>query len=479
MQLIILAVIAIAGYFLGTNLSAGDPRVVIGLLAFVGVLASFSKPFVVLMLLLVLAPFHGVLRAYLLGPSSALWKEFLAVCLAIGWLARQIVHRQKLRPNGLNLPIGLFTGLAVMHAFTSPTLLQGLYELKKMVPFIPIFYFVANNPLTKSQLKKIIWGLLAVGTFTAVIAIGQRLAGGGWLIEHNLMYVGRNVAFPNSNFLRVWSTFGGPGFFAANVLVYLFIASALFVSKDSEISKRLVFFIMVILFTSLVFTMSRGPTLLFGLGMIAMSHFSGRKSPLLLMLLGVLAILLIFPAAFRERAAMTFGEEDSSFQFRTWFLFNVGIPDMIQHPLGAGLGTTRGFNYGVVSGLSQVTGLTGEFQRLEGGTENGYLHIGIQMGFPGLALFVWIFVQFFATGFAIFRKLSDPFLKAIALAALAVNMEVTAGNMIGVAFDAFPLDLYYWCLAGLLVSLPEVEARSKEVEEMERAHGPPAPYRIS
>ncbi len=449
---------------LGTNLSAGDPKVVVGILAFIGILASFAKPFTILIVLLMAAPFHGIARAFFLSPTSALWKEFLAACLAIGWLARQIVRRQKLRPNGLNIPIGLFAGLAILHAFTSPTLLQGLYELKKMIPFIPVFFFVANNPLTKSQLKKVMFALLAVGTFTAAIGIIQKIMGGGWLIENGWMFVGRNVAYPQAGFLRVWSTYGGPGFFAANLLVFLFIAASLFVSQDESINKKRLLLVMGTLFTALVFTMSRGPILLFGIGMIALSHFSGRKSPLLIVAIAVLAILVIFPAGIRERAAMTFGEDDASFQFRMWFLFNVGIPDMIAHPLGAGLGTTRGFNYGVVASLAQTTGLTGDFQRLEGGTENGYLHVGIQMGFPGLVLFIWIFLRVFTTGFGIFRRLQDPYLKAIALAALAINFWVTFGNMLGVASDAFPLDLYYWFMVGILVSLPDVEAMSESEE---------------
>ena len=464
MHLLILAAIAAVGYLVGTNLSAGDPKVAALVLAFVGVIASFSRPFAVLMLLLILSPFHGMARAYFLSPSAALWKEFLAVCLTVGWLARQIVRRQRLRPNSLNVPIALFTGLTIIHAFTSPTLLQGLYELKKMVPFIPVFFFVANNPMTKPQLKRVMAALLVVGTFTAWIGIMQWIVGGPWLLRHDLMYVGRNVAFPSATFLRVWSTYGGPGFFASNLLVYLFIATALFVSPSEEARRRQLLFAMVPLFTALVFTMSRGPVMLFAIGLLALSHFSGRKSPLLLVVLAAVAIIAVFPAAVRERAAMTFGEQDTSWQFRVWFLTNVGIPDMIKHPLGAGLGTTRGFNYGVVTGLADVTGFTGEFERLEGGTENGYLHVGIQMGFPGLVLFVWIFLAFFATGFGIFRRLQDPYLRAIALAALAVNMEMFVGNMLGVAFDAFPVDLYYWFLAGVLVSLPEVEALRKAAE---------------
>ncbi len=458
MHLLILAAIAAVGYILGTNLSQGDPKVIAAVLAFIGVIASFSKPFTVLLLLLLLSPFHGIARAYVLSPTTALWKEFLAVCLTVGWLARQIVRRQKLRPNGLNTPIALFTGLTIIHAFTSPTLLQGLYELKKMVPFIPVFFFVANNPLTKPQLKRLMSGLLAVGTLTALIGILQWIVGGPWLLRHGLMYVGRNVAYPSAAFLRAWSTYGGPGFFAANLLVYLYIATALFVSPGEEVRRGRMLATMVVLFTALVFTMSRGPVLLFGIGLLALSHLSGRRSPLLLVMLAAIAIVAVFPSAVRERAAMTFGREDTSWQFRVWFLTNVGIPDMIKHPLGAGLGTTRGFNYGVVTTLAQATGFTAEFERLEGGTENGYLHIGIQMGFPGLVVFVWIFVAFFATGFSIFRRLTDPYLRAVALAALAVNLEVTVGNMLGVAFDAFPLDLYYWFMAGILVSLPEVEA---------------------
>jgi O-antigen ligase len=220
-----------------------------------------------------------------------------------------------------------------------------------------------------------------------------------------------------------------------------------------------------VLFTALVFTMSRGPVFLATLCFIALAFLSGRRSPVLLLILAVGAVVLVFPAAVTERASMTFGGEDSSFHFRMWFLFNAGIPDMLAHPFGTGLGTTRGFNLAVVEYVAAGTGLSTSLSRIEGGTENGYLHVGIQMGFPGLVLFLWILIALLRHSIRVYRHVRDPLLKATAAVTVGITLEVMAGNMLGVAFDAFPLDLYFWTFAGLVTTLPHVEAAEAPEEE--------------
>ncbi len=457
MQFLFVLIVGILGYVLGTRLTHDSGTVMAMVLAGAAGGLALSRPLMILVPLLVLAPFHGMARAYYLGPMSALWKEFLAAAIALGWVGRLVIRRQRLFRTPLNAPVVLFCLLAVVHAFLAPTLLQGLYELKKMIPFVPLFFFLANTPMPRRTIKLILGVLLFVGVATALWGIVQWVLGPEFLLRNGLMYCGRTVAFPGASFMRVWSTYGGPGFFAANLVAFMMIALGLYLHPRAGFRRGRLFLAMAILFTALVFTMSRGPVLLATLGFLALAALAGQKTPVLFVILAVAVVLLLFPTVVLQRASGTFGGEDSSFQFRMWFLFNAGIPDMLTHPFGTGLGTTRGFNIAVVEYLASGTGLSSDLRRLEGGTENGYLHVGIQMGFPGLVLFCWMLGALLLHSVRVYRHVRDPLLKAAAAATVGITVEVVAGNMLGVASDAFPLDLYFWTFAGLVMTLPHVE----------------------
>jgi hypothetical protein len=473
MQFLLALIVGVLGYVLGTRLTQDSGTVMAIVLGGAAGALALSRPVTMLFLILALAPLHGMARAYYLGPMGALWKEFLTGAIALGWVGRLVIKRERLYRTPLNAPVLLFSLLAIVHTFLAPTLIQGLYELKKMIPYVPLFFFVANTPLPRRKIRQLLVILLIVGIGTALWGVFQRMLGPELLLRHGLMYPGRTVAFPGARFMRVWSTYGGPGFFAANVVAFMMIALALYLHPRAGFRRGRLLIGMVILFVALVFTMSRGPVLLATAGFVVLSVLTGQKSPVLLVILAVGAVVLIFPAVVMERASMTFGGEDSSFQFRMWFLLNAGIPDMLAHPFGTGLGTTRGFNTAVVQYLASGTGLSSNISRVEGGTENGYLHVGIQMGFPGLVLFCWILLALIRHSVRVYRHVQDPLLKAVAAAAAGISLEVALGNLLGVAFDAFPLDLYFWTFAGLLVTLPHVEAA--EASE-EAAPSRPWPY---
>ncbi len=473
MQFLLALVVGILGYVLGTRLTHDSGMVLTIVLGVTAGVLALSRPVTVLILVLLAAPFHGMARAYYLGPLTALWKEFLTGAIALGWVGRLVLRRERLYRTPLNVPVVLFCLLAVVHTFLAPTLIQGLYELKKMIPFVPLFFFMANTPLSRRRIRRIVGALFVIGVITALWGIIQRLLGPGFLLRHGLMYPGRTVAFPGASFMRIWSTYGGPGFFAANVVAFMMIGLGLYLQGGAGFRRGRLLAALGVLFTALVFTMSRGPFLLATVGFLFLSVLSGQKSPVLFVILALGAILFVFPSVVMERASMTFGGEDSSFHFRIWFLFNAGIPDMLAHPFGAGLGTTRGFSTAVVQYVASGTGLSTGLSRIEGGTENGYLHVGIQMGFPGLLLFCWILIALLRHAVRVYRYLRDPLLKAVAAATAGITVEVIAGNMLGVAFDAFPLDLYFWTFAGLLMTLPHVEA-GESAEEVQRP--PQWPY---
>jgi cell division protein FtsW (lipid II flippase) len=80
------------------------------------------------------------------------------------------------------------------------------------------------------------------------------------------------------------------------------------------------------------------------------------------------------------------------------------------------------------------------------------------MGAVGYLLYVWIFALIWKHGLAIYRGLSDPFLKSVAAGLLAYLAVMTFTNFFFGSPSAYPVvDLYFWLFVGVLLSLKRVE----------------------
>lgn len=113
-------------------------------------------------------------------------------------------------------------------------------------------------------------------------------------------------------------------------------------------------------------------------------------------------------------ATLTNVEEDGSFNDRTSFVWKRGIDLMTAHPFGLGAGAA-----GPVSSRFPNTAPAGNVT-----TDQGYLMVGVQVGWGGLIVFVWMLVAILVW----LIRSDDTAARAGAMALLALMIAMTASQ---------------------------------------------------
>ncbi len=407
-----------------------------------------------LLLLLYLAPFYGFVRWTIgISPVQTMWKEAMVVLLTLGWaIDRFVFKKEKLASTPLNLPLSLFLGLAIIQLFRAPSILQGLFGLRILATYIPIYFIVANMPVSRKHIRSVIVVLMIIGVVTASYGLWQASVGLEGLQSRGLAKVGSNLATMGR--LRIFSTFAGPEYLGLFMVLMIIIGVALWMSGLSRPRKRILLLAVAVMFAALVFTLVRIEWFMLGMGLFLLTTLVKKKRPFGFLLAGIIAVLIIFPSYVRERATMTFGPRDQSFQERIVTYLGWNVPNLLTHPLGVGLGGTSGrFVYERVTGRKTSSLLVGG-----GGTESGYFNVALEMGVLGLALWIWLFITIIRYGLRTLRTLSDPFLKHLASAITTFVILIFFSQIVGPSMQIFPAgNLYFWFFVGLLIRLEQIE----------------------
>lgn len=426
-------------------------------------LLCLTRTWTALLLLLYFAPFYGFVRWTIgISPVQAMWKEAMVVLLTLGWMIHKFVFkREKLASTPLNLPLFLFLWLAIIQLFRASNILQGLLGLRMLATYIPIYFIVANIPVSKKQIRSVIFILMIIGVVTASYGLWQASVGLEGLQSRGLAQVGSNLSTIGQ--LRIFSTFAGPEYLGLFMVLMIIIGVALWMSGLSRPRKTVLLIAMAVMFAALVFTLVRLEWFMLGIGLVVLTVLVKKKKPFGLLLAGTVAALIIFPPYIQERATMTFGPMDVSFQDRMTTYFGWNLPNLLNHPLGIGLGGTSGRSV-----YERITGQTTSSPLIGGGaTESGYFNIALEMGIPGLILYLWLFIIIIRYGLRTFRTLSDPFLKHLAIGITTFVILIFFCQMFGPLMQTFPAgDLYFWFFVALLLKLKQVEKEEDSVSAL-------------
>jgi hypothetical protein len=167
----------------------------------------------------------------------------------------------------------------------------------------------------------------------------------------------------------------------------------------------------------------------------------------------------------RSVLGWSFSEEDISYQGRRELIKWAYIMVFVEHIQGCGLGSLED----AAQLASRVTQTYQPFYTCfwKGyaitGADTVALSIGTQMGLLGYLSYTAIFVILWRSGFRVYRSLSDPFLKNLAIGILAYLAVMTLSNFFAGSTQAYPVvDLYFWFFTGLLMSLERVEKQARE-----------------
>jgi hypothetical protein len=424
----------------------------------------------IIVIILTLIPFHAFLTVWLsslLGQYTLLrlWKEVLLAVLLAGaffiliknaGLRKQLANSLVSRLIIIYIIINLIWGFAsfAMDKVTLKALSYGLIvNLRFLVFFLVVWVVASLSPKLLNLWPKI---LLIPAVIVIVVGLLQRLVLPYDFLKH--FGYGQSKIFPyetinhNVNYPRVMSTLRGANPLGAYLILILTALTALFI-KDKK--RRLIWGGFATLgFFALLFSYSRSAWIGLIISLLILGWMSLKIHQLQRIILPFVAILLALIVFGLTSLRHNPTYENIFFHTQTGSsiktssndghlsAFKDGIHDLLNEPLGRGVGT---------AGPASV--YNNNNVRI---SENYFLQIAQETGWAGLIIFITI-IYLVACGLWYRRS---EILARVLLASLA---GITFVNLLSHAWADDTLAYLWWGLTGL--------ALTPILAERQKAHG--------
>jgi hypothetical protein len=313
----------------------------------------------------------------------------------------------------------------------SLALLLDLY-----IKALAVFWMIGNLVDTLPRLRGMAWTLTLLTVALSLVGISNYLSGvfGATADRRIVGYDAGLARNPNDLALMI------------NLIIPL--AVALLLAARGPLARAVLAAALVLQVMAVIVTFSRAGflTLATTLGLYAVRLVRRPSRGLVFAgLLGILFCVPFIPAGYTDRL-LTLGAVDAdptgSAQAR-WGGTVAALEHATENPiLGAGLGMN-------ILVLNASVGVTWR------SVHNAYLEYAVDLGLPGLLLFVLLLYRSWQSARAAGRN-SDP-----ALAALAEGIEISlVGFAVAAFFHPAAYEFYFFYIAGLAVAARSVAARS-------------------
>lgn len=426
---------ALVGLLIGFLFLALGPTLTAAiLLGIVAVFVLFKLPEFAILLLLVLT--SGLLPAQY-NPSFNLFvghfqlSDLILISLLAVVVLRLLAERKfKFRPTPLYLPLILFC-LAIIGGMFTAVLTQGIpfshttYEARILLHYA-VFFAVLNMIRTLQQIRRLVYGIFAIGILVGTLIVLQVLLGFSVPI---LM----PSYFKSGELMRAYH----PGY----VSVMMTIMAALCLVALPQARKQTVIWwaILILLGLSLLVSLGRNVviSLLFALSILVMLLRASQRTRFLsnLLALTLVAVLVFgaiqlvaptaavldYPKALFERFVhLTTTDPLSPGETTLWRVNETryAMEHLLLNPiLGIGLET-------------EYRPPFFEGDMLQGYIHNGYLWLWLKTGLAGLVSFLWLFAAFITRGFRHWKTIRDDFLRPVSLGFTLVIVAMLLSNFI-------------------------------------------------
>ncbi len=318
------------------------------------------------------------------------------------WIIRMVLTRNfRLIRTPISLPILAFVFMAVISAAFSMDHWYSFRELRgEILKQALLFILVANTIRKPYQIRNLLIGLFAGALYMSIVGIVGYYA--GWTV-----YEGRTISWYSN---KSYTSLGC--YLAINVALVLAIVYF-------ERNRTRIFWLLsmtAVFVCCILLTFTRGVWIAVG---IAGSFLSvARKKFIGLLVLAMMIFFLaVFPNPFRDRL--------------------ISITDLRNYSVPGAILSDRVLSWKSALDMIRDRPLIGIgygpklFEEVyprylyPGAKEpmsyahNLFLDITVQMGIPGLIIFLWLIISYFRGAVAVFRKVSSPFLRAVILGSVA------------------------------------------------------------
>ena len=382
---------------------------------------------------------HCILAvAFFLPLSLPISSGFLGLG-ALLWLGKIILKRQlDFKSTPFDIGIAALVLLAAASIWFSPDPGFSFYNYYNLMGrYVLIYYLVVNNISSKSQVKSLIWVMLASATVVAVYGFYQYL----FAVNISAVEWVDGEQFPDLK-LRVFSTMENPNLLAGLLVTMMAMGSGIGFKSDGIKTKFILFLLVIMFGTCLVLTYSRGAWLSL-LAVIGVYGILCNRKIFWLLLLLPLAMLVGHDAVL-ERIMSIMNPTDTSSTLRI-ALWESTIAMIMDKPLlGIGWGA-----YWLVYPEYDFFLQNGNVKIFH--AHNMYLNIAAEIGIPGLIAFLGIMYGHIRLALNVLRGTLESWSAGVLLGILAAMGGIIVNGLTDYVMFNIQLSMLYWLLNALVI----------------------------
>lgn len=372
------------------------------------------------------------------------WKDVLLLIIIAGWALRSVMlHQTPFPVSPITLPLTLVLVMYLAMTTLSASAVQAALGLKATVFYAMWYYITSDIVKTKRDLALLIGGIIFGVACMGVYNI--------WRFPQPY------GAFPAT---RLGKILPGPAVVHWSGSAYLLpsgllIGTAVLAHVRGWL-KPLMIIALLLGSTGIMLTNGRAQWLGILVALAVMGYSSGRLLTYAKMLFVVLIISgvvqMVLPIKIAERAVSSLSDEDQSRNARTAETWDVTLPFVLTHPLGAGTGSiTSAHSAKVWTKSSLDLAISG------GMIHNNFLLVAIETGWLGAMAWIWFLLSCIVSSYKTFLVTKSVFLKDVALSLFGVTVWYTVLNFFAPMSVSQLISFHFWILVGLIPLIPSLD----------------------
>jgi putative inorganic carbon (HCO3(-)) transporter len=364
----------------------------------------------------------------------------LAATVAIlGHILDATLHRRPIVPAipeiAITLTLLAWTVLTIPFSYWPGGSVQLLTD--SYLKAIIFFWLIGTLVTSESRLRTFAWTLALCSMPLAVMAVQHYLDG-------DFLFTGV------SNVKRIsgyYGLSGNPNDLALTLNLIIPIAGALLFTTKRALGRVVAAAILLVAIPAVILTFSRAGFLTLGaIVLISLIFLVKQRAPraaAAVVVAGLVAMPMM-PAGYLDRlSTITDIEADKtgSAQGRWEDFQNAGTIVAANPVLGVGMGQD-------ILALNEVRG-----RETWRSVHNAYLQYAVDLGLPGVALFLWLLIASFRSARAVERRTARvPGFRDLSIFASGVQIALVA-FAVAACFHPIAYQFYFFCVAGLAVAL--------------------------
>ena len=343
-------------------------------------------------------------------------KLFVIIALNLWIIKLLYIEEFNWCKNKINWPIYLYIIIISLSLAISNARVVNLRDYIIFISYIIIYFLIINNVDNKKELNSFIKIFFVISFLISIYALIQ--------------YYGFDLYF--NDLERITSTIGQKNWISNYLSMIFPIIFSYFLLEKIQKNKIIYFFLLSIIYTTLMICQSRGIWISIGLTVTIAIYiifkfklfevFHKNKKWLVLLLVTFLIITIIYSTdnplnksaiTVSQRALSTFDENDPSINTR-FLIWNTTLKMIKDRPIfGSGIGTFKMNYLNYQAEFLQSNPYYIKYSGKAKEAHNEYLQMGAELGIIGLGIFLSILFIFFLMVVKYFNKEKDDRKKII------------------------------------------------------------------